>query len=147
MENTEETTTTRGRYVGPTAARIAELIAPQQRVRFERGWFWTAAVCHDSEQDRLDFRQRPDGEGIDVRCQRADNEERCPRERAIRQLETMTGESIWSAYAAEGEFVPATSHCWPSRPRRPNWRLVCCPSCSCCWPCRWRSVTTSRSSR
>ena len=147
MENTEETTTTRGRYVGPTAARIAELIAPQQRVRFERGWFWTAAVCHDSEQDRLAFRQRPDGEGIDVRCQRADNEDRCSRERAIRQLETLTGESIWSAYAAQG-----------IRPRNKSLlakllRVVrtgvscCCPSCSCCWPCRLLSATTSRSWR
>ena len=71
MRDTNETngtrTTTRGRYVGPTAARIAELLAPRQRVRFERGWFWKAAVCHESEQDLLAFRQRPDGDGIDVR--------------------------------------------------------------------------------
>ena len=127
MRDTTETTTTRGRYVGPTAARIAELIAPQQRVRFERGWFWTAAVCHDSEQDQLQFRQRPDGEGIDVRCQRADNEERCPRERAIRQLETLTGESIWSAYAAEGEFTPQQVTAGQAAPRRLNWRLVLLP--------------------
>ena len=36
MRDTNETRT-RGRYVGPTAARIAERIAPRQRVRFERG--------------------------------------------------------------------------------------------------------------
>ncbi len=63
----------RSRYVGPSAARIAELIAAQQRVRFERGWFWTAAFCHgtEQEQDLMAFRQRPDGDGIDVRCHRA----------------------------------------------------------------------------
>ena len=90
-------TTTRARYAGPTAARIAELIAPRQRVRFERGWFWTAAVCHDSEQDLVAFRQRPDGDGIDVRCKSAG----CSRERVIRSLEQLTGESIWSAYTTE----------------------------------------------
>ncbi|MCY4620129.1 MAG: hypothetical protein OXD50_16485 [Chloroflexi bacterium] len=87
---------TRWRYVGPTAARIAELIAPRQRVRFELGWFWTAAACHGSEQDLLGFRQRPDGDGIDVRCMSAG----CSRERVNRWLETTAGESIWSAYRA-----------------------------------------------
>ena len=94
----------RGRYVGPSAARIAELIAPDGRVRFERGWFWTAASCHDSEQDQLAFRQRPDGDGIDVRCKSAG----CSRERVIRSLEQMIGESIWSAYTAESRT--STSH-------------------------------------
>ncbi len=102
--NGTRTTTTRGRYVGPTAARIAELTAPRQRVRFERGWFWTAAVCHGSEQDLLAFRQRPDGDGIDVRCKSA----ACSRERVIRRLETLSGESIWTAYRAEDEPTPAS---------------------------------------
>ncbi|MCY3923224.1 MAG: hypothetical protein OXG27_12655 [Chloroflexi bacterium] len=102
--------TTRGRYVGPSAARIAELVAPQQRVRFERGWFWTAAVCHgtEQEQDQLSFRQRPDGDGIDVRCRSVG----CSRERIIRRLEAVTGESIWSAYTAESrppEPAPASA--------------------------------------
>ena len=88
MRDTTETTTTRGRYVGPSAARIADLLP--QRVRFERGWFWTTAVCHESEQDLLGFRQRPDGDGIDVRCTSAD----CKRERVIRRLKALTGESI-----------------------------------------------------
>ena len=88
------TTGTRSRYTGPSAAGIADLIAPQQRVRFERGWFWTAAVCHESEQDTLSFRQRPDGDGIDVRCKSAG----CRRERIIKRLETLAGEPIWSAY-------------------------------------------------
>ncbi len=94
----------RSRYVGPSAARIAELIAAQQRVRFERGWFWTAAFCHgaEQEQDLMAFRQRPDGDGIDVRCHRAAAQGmqsvNCSRERIIRSLEWLGGESIWSAY-------------------------------------------------
>ena len=96
MNNVNEHTPTRSRYTGPSAARIADLIAPQQRVRFERGWFWTAAVCHESEQDTLAFRQRPDGDGIDIRCKSAG----CRRERIIKRLETLTGEPIWSAYSA-----------------------------------------------
>ena len=95
MNNVNQHTPTRSRYTGPSAARIAELIAPQQRVRFERGWFWTAAVCHESEQDTMAFRQRPDGDGIDVRCKSAG----CRRERMIKRLETLTGEAIWSAYS------------------------------------------------
>ena len=38
------------------------------RVRFHDGWFWTTAVCHSRRDDGLAFRQRPDGNGIDVRC-------------------------------------------------------------------------------
>ena len=40
------------------------------------------------------FRQRPDGDGIDVRCKSAG----CRRERIIKRLETFAGEPIWSAY-------------------------------------------------
>ena len=101
MEDVNQATTThartRTRYVGPSAARIAELLAPHGRVRFERGWFWTAALCHESEQDLLAFRQRPDGDGIDVRCRLAG----CSRKRIIRRLESRTGEAIWSAYTTE----------------------------------------------
>ena len=95
-EHTSKTASarTRSRYTGPSAARIADLIALQQRVRFERGWFWTTAVCHKSEQDTLAFRQRPDGDGIDVRCKSAG----CRREQVIKRLETLAGEPIWSAY-------------------------------------------------
>ena len=105
MENVKHATGTRARYVGPTAARIAELIAPRQRVRFERGWFWTAAVCHGSQQDQLSFRQRPDGDGIDVRCRSAG----CARERVISSLEQLTGESIWSAYSAQHSTSASTT--------------------------------------
>lgn len=114
MEHVNENATTtnathtasRSRYVGPSAARIAELVAPRQRVRFERGWFWTAAFCHgtEQEQDLMAFRQRPDGDGIDVRCRSAD----CSRERIIRSLEWLSGESIWSAYGT-ANTEPRTS--------------------------------------
>ena len=54
------------RYTGPSAKRIADLLS--HRVSFDRGWFWTTtAICHDGRSDGLAFRQRPDGEGIDVR--------------------------------------------------------------------------------
>ena len=126
--------TTRGRYVGPSAARIAELVAPRQRVRFERGWFWTAAFCHGAEHeqeqdlDQMAFRQRPDGDGIDVRCKSA----RCSRERIIRSLERITGESIWSAYATEPR---ASASAQPSsdsgaaadRTGGRSWRVVLAP--------------------
>ncbi len=115
----------RGRYTGPSAARIAELIAPTQRVRFERGWFWTAAVCHESDQDTLAFRQRPDGDGIDVRCKAAG----CRREQVIKRLEALTGEPIWSTYGADTERSD------PPQPAQPemgttatrDWRTLLLP--------------------
>lgn len=88
-----DNTTSRAHYVGPDAWEIAQRLP--QRVRFERGWFQTAAVCHDSLDDRLSFRQRPDGGAIDVRCHNGG----CSRERIIRRLEPLTGQTIWSAYA------------------------------------------------
>ena len=127
VNNVNESTRSRthSRYTGPSAARIAELIALQQRVSFERGWFWTAAVCHESEQDTLAFRQRPDGDGIDVRCKSAG----CRRERIIKRLETLTGEPIWSAYGAD----PDRSD--PPQPEKPesdatakrDWRALLLP--------------------
>ena len=130
------TTGTRSRYTGPTAARIAELIAPQQRVRFERGWFWTAAVCHESEQDTLAFRQRPDGDGIDVRCKSAG----CRRERMIKRLETLTGEPIWSAYGVSADTSDrsnrpdtanepdaAASSSSPEKGGERNWSVILLP--------------------
>ena len=123
--NESTRTRTRSRYTGPSAARIADLIAPQQRVRFERGWFWTAAVCHDSEQDTLAFRQRPDGDGIDVRCKSAG----CRREQVIKRLEMLAGEPIWSAYSAD------TDRSDPPQPAKPetgatarrDWRALLAP--------------------
>ena len=55
------------RYVGPGAWWIAHRLA--HPVRFEHDWFWTTATCHVGDKgDRLAFRQRPDGNGIDARC-------------------------------------------------------------------------------
>ena len=48
-----------------TAKQIADLLP--LRVS-EKGWFWDTAVCHGAQSDGLAFRQRPDGNGIDVRC-------------------------------------------------------------------------------
>jgi hypothetical protein len=134
---TRATTTTRtwSRYTGPSAARIADLIAPRQRVRFERGWFWTAAVCHESEQDTLGFRQRPDGDGIDVRCSRVGARDRqsagCRRERIIQRLETLAGESIWSAYGADPDRSETANEpraaSAPSEPRERNWSVILAP--------------------
>ena len=125
VNNVRESAPVRSRYIGPSAARIAELIASQQRVRFERGWFWTAAVCHESEQDTLAFRQRPDGDGIDTRCKSAG----CRREQVIKRLETLTGEPIWAAYGAD------TNKSAPPQPEKPetgasarhDWRTLLLP--------------------
>ena len=93
MRDTTETTTTRGRYVGPSAARIADLLP-----------------------------QRPDGDGIDVRCKSAG----CPRDRITQLLEALSGESIWSAYGpheASARLVTAGQ----AATGRPNWRIVLLP--------------------
>ena len=80
-------------YVGPSAARIADLLP--HRVGFERGWFWTStAVCHGGKSDGLAFRQRADGQGIDVRC----HTRGCSRGVVITQLEAVVGLPIWTAY-------------------------------------------------
>ena len=126
-----ESTRTRRRYTGPSAARIADLIAPHQRVRFERGWFWTAAVCHESEQDTLAFRQRPDGDGIDVRCKSAG----CRREQVIKRLETLAGEPIWSAYGvttdtsnrSETATEPPATASSSKEGRERNWSVMLLP--------------------
>ena len=81
-------------YVGPSAARIADLLP--HRVSFERGWFWTTtAVCHGGKSDGLAFRQRPDGNGIDVRCHTGG----CSPGVVITELEALIGLPIWTAYA------------------------------------------------
>ena len=81
------------RYIGPSAARIADLIP--HRVSFDRGWFWTTtAICHGGRSDGLAFRQRPDGEGIDVRC----HTRGCSRGLVITHLEAVVGLPIWNAY-------------------------------------------------
>ena len=123
--NGSSAASTRGRYTGPSAGRIAELLAAHGRVRFEQGWFWTQALCHESEQDQLSFRQRPDGDGLDVRCRSAG----CSRERIVRRLEARTGESIWSAYSTEPRSAPAAQQLGSGTDARGSrsWRLALAP--------------------
>ena len=73
--------------------RIANLLP--HRVSFERGWFWTTtAVCHGGKSDGLTFRQRPDGNGIDVRCHTGG----CSSGVVITELEALIGLPVWTAY-------------------------------------------------
>ena len=80
-------------YVGPSAIRIANLLG--RRVSFERGWFWTTtAICHGGKSDGLAFRQRPDGNGIEVKCHTGG----CSAGVVITELEVLIGLPIWTAY-------------------------------------------------
>ena len=80
-------------YIGPSAARIANLIP--HRVSFDKGWFWTTtAICHGGKSDALAFRQRADGNGIETRCHTVG----CSRGLVITQLEALVGLPIWNAY-------------------------------------------------
>ena len=93
-EATERGASMAEQYVGPSAARIADLLP--HRVSFERGWFWTStSVCHGGKSGGLAFRQRPDGEGIDVRC----HTRGCGRGVIVTEIETLIGLPIWTAYA------------------------------------------------
>ena len=95
-------------YVGPSALRIANLMP--HRVSFERGWFWTTtAICHGGKSDGLAFRQRPDGNGIDVRCQTGG----CSAGVVITELEALIGLPIWTALRAGTRGAPE---------KRPRWK-------------------------
>ena len=99
------------RYRGPSARRIADLLP--HHVSFDRGWFWTStAICHGGKSDGLAFRQRPDGEGIDVKCHTGN----CSRGVVITELETLIGLPIWTAY---GPVVEAADK---SPEKRPWWK-------------------------
>ena len=81
------------RYTGPSARRIADLLP--HRVSYERGWFWTTtAVCHGGKSDGLAFRQRPDGEGIEIRCHTGN----CSPGVVITEIEAQIGLPIWTAF-------------------------------------------------
>ncbi len=96
-------------YVGPSAMRIANLLG--RRVSFERGWFWTTtAICHGGKSDGLAFRQRPDGNGIDVKCHTGG----CSAGLVIAGLEALIGLPIWTAYTQVTE-VPVKA------PERQRW--------------------------
>ena len=98
-------------YVGPSAMRIANLLP--HRVSFERGWFWTStAVCHGGKSDGLAFRQRPDGNGIDVRCHTGG----CSLGVVITELEVLIGLPIWTAY------VPVSNASVKAPEKRPWWK-------------------------
>ena len=98
------------RYTGPSAGRIANLIP--REVNFERGWFQTSAVCHESDEpDGLVFRQRADGNGIDVRCHSGG----CTRGQVVTAIEGLIGLPIWTAYEPPAEAPP-------DAPRRRWWR-------------------------
>ena len=102
------------RYTGPSAGRIATLVPHE--VSFERGWFRTSsAACHGGDEpDGLAFRQRPDGNGIDVRCHSGG----CTRGHIVTALEGVVGLPIWTAYepvpVPEAE-VEAPRRRWPGR--------------------------------
>ena len=99
------------RYTGPSARRIADLLP--QRVSYERGWFWTStAICHGGKSDGLAFRQRPDGEGIEVRCHTGN----CSPGVVITELEALIGLPIWTAF----EPVVEASDMAPEK--RPWWK-------------------------
>ena len=98
-------------YTGPSAGRIANTIP--QRVSFERGWFWTSTtICHGGASDGLAFRQRPDGNGIDVRCHTGG----CTNGHIVTALEGVIGLPIWTAYEPVQETVAGTpQRRWPAR--------------------------------
>ena len=99
------------RYTGPSAKRIADLLP--HRVSFERGWFWTTtAICHGGRSDGLAFRQRPDGEGLDVRCHTGG----CSRGVVITELEALIGLPIRTA------FEPVTDSADKTPEKRPWWK-------------------------
>ena len=98
-------------YVGPSSARIADLLP--HRVSFERGWFWTTtAVCHGGKSDGLAFRQRPDGNGIETRCHTGG----CSAGVVITELEALVGLPIWTAYE------PVSDAAVKAPEKRPWWK-------------------------
>ncbi len=99
-------------YTGPSVRQIADLIPHE--VSFERGWFRTStALCHEGEEpDGLAFRQRPDGNGIDVRCHTGG----CTRGQVVTAIEGLIGLPIWTAYEPLPETADQAPHRgWPWR--------------------------------
>ena len=101
------------RYTGPSAKRIADLL--RHRVSFERGWFWTTtAICHGGKSDGLAFRQRPDGNGIDVHCHTGG----CSAGVVITHLEAAIGLPIWTSYAPVSDAAVKAPEKLPSWKRK-----------------------------
>ena len=100
IEEEDELDSVTDQYVGPSALCIANLIPGA--VKYRQGWFWTTtAICHGGDSQGLAFRQRPDGNGIDVRCHTGG----CSRGVTLDGLETATGVAIRSAYAPTARSV------------------------------------------
>ena len=106
----DETRTRTERYTGPSAGRIADLLP--HRVSFDRGWFWTTAFCHGGQSDGLAFRQRPDGNGIEIRCHTAG----CSAGVVITEMEALIGLDIWTAYE------PVSDAAVKAPGKRPWWK-------------------------
>ena len=98
------------RYTGPGARRIADPLP--HRVSYERGWFWTTtAICHGGRSNGLAFRQRPDGEGIEVGCHTGG----CSRGVVVTNLEALVGLPIRTAFEPVVEVAdkaPETRPWW-----------------------------------
>ena len=108
---TEGGTNMAERYTGPSARRIADLLP--HRVSYERGWFWTTtAICHGGKSDGLAFRQRPDGEGIDVKCHTGG----CSLGVVVTELEALVGLPIWTAFEQVVEVADQATE------KRPWWK-------------------------
>ena len=85
----------------------------RRRPTLQRGWFWTTtAVCHGGRSDGLAFRQRPDGEGIEVKCHTGN----CGKGVVITELEALVGLPIWTAYK------PVTDMTGKTAERQPWWK-------------------------
>ena len=106
----DESRTQAERYTGPSAGRIADLLP--HRVSFERGWFWTTAVCHGASSDGLAFRQRADGNGIEVKCHTGG----CGAGVVITELEELVGLDIWTA------FEPVSDGAGKAQVKGPWWK-------------------------
>ena len=132
-------------YTGPSAGRIASLIP--HAAGFEQGWFrTTTAICHGGdERDGLAFRQRADGNGIDVRCHSGD----CTRGQIVTALEGLIGLPIWTLRAPHATDPRAPRRRWRSadarsRQRRCCWRRRCCSATGWKQPSRTRAPSASR---
>ena len=110
----EESMNVTERYVGPSAWGIAEALS--HPVSFDGDWFWTTAFCHSTRAEGLAFRQRPDGNGIDVRC----HTRGCSREMATDALGGQIGWPIRNAYEPMPE--PVDWLWWLTK--WPRWRIV-----------------------
>ena len=100
------------RYTGPDAGSIAGCIP--HPVTYERGWFrTTTAICHGGDdRDGLAFRQRPDGNGIEVRCHTA----RCTPVWIFPAMEEVIGAPIRTAFEPVEQAPVATAPApkrWP----------------------------------